>query len=313
MSDTLALAGRLQSESDAALSRLLNGRHLAKRDLRDFFDLADALLTPESIQDALSGLDRATLASIARGGVPAADAPAPLQAAFEAMLLAEVDGLLQPYDSVRQTLESWPSLGLPSIADLSDVPAPAAPPPPTADERGSTDSVAAERAFETCIAVSELTNALAITPGRELAKGGLAVPDAKRLSAATGQPPEDMNAVLRVAETAGLTLRESASWYATPFSREWMLLPLAARWGHLAAAWKDALPEAVRDVLCGRIDSVWGDSLAEYLRWLYPAGGDGLNQQIDEFTTDAERLGIVVSGFASTAGTALARPARVHE
>ncbi|RFA07223.1 hypothetical protein B7R21_13420 [Subtercola boreus] len=305
MSDTLALASRLQTESDDALISLLESRNLSGRDLRDFFDLADALLRPESVMDALSHLDRPTLALVAEGGVRVADASPPLLDAAAAMLLADVDGVLQPYDSVRAVLEGWPAAGLPSISDLAGVEAPTAPPAPSSVERDGTDRIAAESAFETTVAVTELTNALATLPARELAKGGLAVPDAKRLAAATGQPPETMNVILRVARIAGLAARENSSWFATPYSREWMLLPLAERWGRLASAWLSALHENVRDVLCRRIDSTWGENLTEYLEWLYPAGGEGLSRQIAEFTVDAERLGIVTAGFASSAGTAL--------
>ncbi|RFA19305.1 helicase-associated domain-containing protein [Subtercola boreus] len=305
MSDTLALASRLQTESDAALVGLLNSRHLAKRDLRDFFDLADALLAPESIQDALAHLDRETLALVATGGIPRDSAPAAVSKAYDAGLLADVDGILQPYESVLHVLGSWPERGLPSIAELSSVAAPEAPEALSDGQRGSTDQLAAERAFETTVAVTELTNALATTPARELAKGGLAVPDAKRLSAATGQAADLMNTVLRVAATAGLTTRENSSWFSTSASREWMLLPLAKRWGTLSSAWVAALPENVRLVLCNRVHSVWGESLADYLRWLYPAGGANLTDQIEQFTVDAERLGIAIAGCASSAGTAL--------
>ncbi|MDF2442446.1 MAG: hypothetical protein JWR01_649, partial [Subtercola sp.] len=305
MSDTLALASRLQTESDDALISLLESRHLSGRDLRDFFDLADALLRPDSVMDALSHLDRPTLTLVAEGGTRVADASPLLLAAAAEMLLADVDGVLQPYDSVRAVLEGWPAAGLPSVSDLAGVQPPAAPTAPSSAERNGTDRIAAESAFETTIAVTELTNALATLPARELAKGGLAVPDAKRLAAATGQPPETMNVILRVARIAGLAARENSSWFATPYSREWMLLPLAERWGRLASAWLSALDTNVREVLCRRIDSTWGENLTEYLQWLYPAGGEGLSRQIAEFTTDAERLGIVTAGFASSAGTAL--------
>src|ERR1700712_1521245 len=98
MSDTLALASRLQAESDDALITLLTARHLAKRDLRDFFDLADALLSPESVQDALSRLDRPTLAAVAEGDTPISGASDELRDAFHSMLLFDSDGILKPYD-----------------------------------------------------------------------------------------------------------------------------------------------------------------------------------------------------------------------
>ncbi|MEA9986385.1 helicase-associated domain-containing protein [Subtercola sp. RTI3] len=305
MSDTLALASRLQSESDAALITLLTGRHLSKRDLRDFFDLADALLTPESVQDALSRLDRPTLAAIAAGTTPRSSASPELLRAFAAMLLIDIDGVLKPYDAVAAVLESWPGSSLPSPAELGSVEAPRAAAPPSTHTRSNTDQLSAERAFETTVAVTEVVNALHLSPARELAKGGLAVPDAKRLAAVTGFEPDQMNAVLRVAATAGLAVRDGSSWFASAGSRAWLLTPMAERWGALAGSWLAELPESIVAVLRTRIDAVWGESLAAYLRWLYPAGGAALDAQIAELGDDSERLGIAIDGVASSAGTAL--------
>ncbi|MCU1476976.1 MAG: hypothetical protein JWQ64_1669 [Subtercola sp.] len=305
MSDTLALASRLQAESDDALVSLLTARHLAKRDLRDFFDLADALLSPDSVNDALSHLDRPTLAALAGASTPLAGASADLKSAFTSMLAFEADGVLKPYDGVTAVLESWPLRGLPSTAELANVPAPEVPTHASGDQQAQADVRAGEHAFETTVAVTELAIALAQAPARELAKGGLAVPDSKRLAAATGLAPEQMNAIIRVAEAAGLTVRDGASWFGSSYAREWVLAPLAERWGVLAAAWLDALPEQIVGVLQNRVDSVWGQSLTDYLAWLYPAGGPQLTAQIAELTLDAERLGIADSGRASTAGMAL--------
>ena len=305
MSDTLALASRLQAESDEALITLLTARHLAKRDLRDFFDLADALLSPESVQDALSRLDRPTLAAVAGGETPIASASDDLRQAFDSMLLFESDGILKPYDGVLAVLGAWPQQGLPSTAELVSVQAPDVPVNTSGDRQEQADLLAGERAFETTVAVTELAIALTQAPARELAKGGLAVPDSKRLAAATGLEPLQMNAIIKVAETAGLTAREGSSWFSSPYAREWLLLPLAERWGVLASAWLDALPEQIVTVLQSRVDAVWGDHLTDYLVWLYPAGGPELTAQIAELTIDAERLGIANSGRASSAGTAL--------
>ncbi|GAA0997808.1 helicase-associated domain-containing protein [Subtercola frigoramans] len=305
MSDTLALAGRLQTESDDALITLLTARNLSKRDLRDFFDLADALLSPDSVHEALSHLDRHTLGQIGTGSVDTATATPALRAAFSLMLLVEEDGRFEPYDGVRSVLLAWPERGLPSIDELVSGVAPTSAAPPSLAAGAKTDEIAAERAFETTVAVTELATALQTAPARELAKGGLAVPDAKRLAAATGLAPEAMNSILRVSTIAGLTHREGASWFGSATAGEWMLQPLARRWGTLASAWLDALPPQIVDVLRSRLDSVWGEPLAEYLRWLYPAGGDELAEQIDEFTIDAERLGIAGLGLASAAGAAL--------
>ncbi|UFS59607.1 helicase-associated domain-containing protein [Subtercola endophyticus] len=292
MSDTLALAGRLQLESDDALVWLLTARHLARRDLRDFFDLADALLTPDSIQDALSKLDRPTLAALAAGDTPVSTASSALTGAVALMLAHDVEAQVTPYDSVVAVLDSWPNLGLPSVAELSSVTAPEVPAPSSTEQRAVVDRVSAERALATTVAVTELVIALETTPARELAKGGVAVPDAKRLSAATGLAADDVNAIIRLARLAGLAQRDGLSWHATAHARRWVMLPLAERWGQLAAAWLQALPTEIAGVLRGMNDSYWAQNVVDYLRWLYPAGGEALLSETNHLLDDADRLGI---------------------
>ena len=64
----LAFAAHLRSLSDAELVTLLGARELREAGIKDFFDLSDALLDPASVQQALSRLDRPTLAAIATVG-----------------------------------------------------------------------------------------------------------------------------------------------------------------------------------------------------------------------------------------------------
>lgn len=65
---TLALAARLRALDDAHLVRLIAERDVRSGDIRDFFDLAEALLDRGSVQAALQRLDRPTLALLAVAG-----------------------------------------------------------------------------------------------------------------------------------------------------------------------------------------------------------------------------------------------------
>jgi hypothetical protein len=75
----LTLASRLRALDDATLRRTLKLRSVSAAGIRDFFDLAEALLEPDAVQRALAQLDRATLAVLAVAGELAAttDAAAP--------------------------------------------------------------------------------------------------------------------------------------------------------------------------------------------------------------------------------------------
>ena len=61
MSSALDLAGVLRSSAPDDLVRLLSARLLRASSVNDAFDLADTLLDPSSVRDALSHLDRTEL------------------------------------------------------------------------------------------------------------------------------------------------------------------------------------------------------------------------------------------------------------
>jgi len=64
----LTLASRLRALDDQELRRTIEIRAVSPTGIRDFFDLAEALLDPSAIQRAVAHLDRATLALLAVAG-----------------------------------------------------------------------------------------------------------------------------------------------------------------------------------------------------------------------------------------------------
>ena len=69
----LSLATRLRAMDDESLRLAIAARPVSATGIRDFFDLAESLLDPASVQAALMHLDRATLAVLAVAGEPHAD------------------------------------------------------------------------------------------------------------------------------------------------------------------------------------------------------------------------------------------------
>src|SRR5690606_8653542 len=141
----LALAARLRALDDDELTRLVAARGIRDTGIRDFFDLAEALLDRGSVQAALERLDRPTLAVLATagelaesGGPPTAEQVAQhlglpvsevanrLEIVVDAGLAASEAGRFVPWDAVVEQLRAWPAFGLPSTAQLVDVPPPPA-------------------------------------------------------------------------------------------------------------------------------------------------------------------------------------------
>ena len=320
----LALAAQLRALSDAELSALLGAREVRGASIKDFFDLADALLDPDSIQLALGRLDRSALVTLAtlsdsdtpvtaqdaaalvtaRGAAPAAVA-AHLAAAARMALVTRADDRYAVPTAVAQRLKGWPALGLPSLDELQATPAPAALVPVSQTEVRVTDAGSAEHAFATSTSIVELISELQHESARELARGGVALPDSKRLAASMGVDIERVPELLDIANRAGLVALDSGRWMPTSASADWLSGSSGQRWARLASAWLERLPADIRVILGHRAHAVWGDQLQEYVDWLFPAGGEHMRERVLIYTRDAQLLGITSDHVPSTPGTAL--------
>lgn len=347
----LSLATRLRAFDDDTLRRAVEARAVAPAGIRDFFDLADALLDPAAVQRSLAHLDRATLAVLAAAGelVTAAVAaaarrtaadpaaadlnatvPAPTIAEVAAHLTdtngsvvtedhvrshaAELDALLlclvaedrvRPYTAVSAQLETWPAQGLPNAVELA---ADAAPPelaPPEGLDVTFTDRLAAERAFACVSSIAELVSELARDPARELSRGGLGLPDTKRLALVTSVEIDVVATLVTIAARAGLIAHSEGYWMETEAGESWLIKPTTERWATLAQTWYTALPSSVRGILPREPGASWGQGLHGFVDWLYPAGGDWMESQVAEFARDAEFIGVTAHEATSSAGAHL--------
>jgi hypothetical protein len=320
----LALAARLRALDDNALARLVTDRGIRQHGIRDFFDLAEALLDRSSVQAALQRLDRPTLALLAVAGELASTTGAPTAAQLAAALhlpayeiserivAAERAGLLgveanrlAPWDAVTEQLAAWPAFGLPSRAELVSSTPPAALEPVSESDARFVDRGAGDRAFGTLTAVTELLMALRDEPARQLARGGVALPDGRRLAAATGVDSDQIDLLLDIASRAGLAELENGAWTPTEAAPAWLSGSRVDRWATLAGAWLDRLPDELRTVLRQRAHAVWGDGLTEFVEWLFPAGGDWIRERLTSVAREAELLGLTGGSTPSTPGAAL--------
>ena len=304
-SSALALAARLRVDSDDELVALLRAREVRDSGIRDFFDLAEKLLDPASIQLALSRLDRPTLAVVSALGSGATTGDdRSLSIAREWGLVVDTDGIWSTFDAVTNVLQGWPAIGLPSAAELAE-PAPTTLEPVSTVDLAVTDAAASDRAFATTAGVAEIVAAVERTPARELARGGIALPDSRRLAEAASIDLADVPALQRIAENAGLIALEGGFWFASDIANDWMLRSTAERWSTLAGAWLERLPDDIRELLGDRSRSLWGEHFEEYLRWFFPAGGERMLERVATHTRAAVLLGIIVNQAPSSPGTAL--------
>ncbi|WP_150307995.1 helicase-associated domain-containing protein [Planctomonas psychrotolerans] len=342
MSTLLALATRLRGMPEHELLAALRLREVSVTGISDYFDLAEALLDQGAISRALARLSRAplsvlssaahlastgarpTAASIAERIATFSDTPPSVASIAESVLgaralllidadthadadagSADADATIVPYDAVVEAFAAWPAKGLPDEATLAGERPPASLDRVDLEPGSTTDQLAAERAFATVAAVAELLAELAEQPARELSRGGLALPDSKRLAGAMSLDLDDVPAVVSIAERAGLVVLESSSWLVTEASTAWLLDSSVSRWTTLAEAWLDALPADIRGILRARSRARWGDGLLAFVNWDYPMGGEWLQGRVDDVVRDAEFLGLAAHSGPSTPGSAL--------
>jgi hypothetical protein len=138
VTDTLALATSLRAWPDEAIRTLLTARSISPdARISDLFDLADLLFDPERVQQALSHLDRRTLALASGAPVdPSDDTDVARQRHLVTLALGTgtpraVDPLdidpvtYRTFAAVAAVLASWPERDLPDAEALANEPAPA--------------------------------------------------------------------------------------------------------------------------------------------------------------------------------------------
>lgn len=316
----LELAARLRSLPRTDLGAALAAREFDATGIRDLFDLAEVLLAPDSLDHVISRLDRPRLAVLAATATLTADhtdttidaiaaelgrlgasseltgaVPQLLDRLAEALLLVVHDERVHLPAAVGARLAVRMERDVPPAADL------AAPAPPVLVgvddvDRTLLDRRAAEAAYATVAATAELLAAVGNQPARELAKGGLTLPDSKRLAEACGIDLDALPRLFHRADEAGLVLRDGAYWLESDIGAEWSQLDSAARWQRLAEQWLARIPPSLRELVARRSESLSATDLRDDVRWLYPAGGRWLDDGLDRLVDDAEALGLAVAG-----------------
>jgi hypothetical protein len=218
------VAQRLSAASDRALSELFRSRRIAVNAApatgwRDFFDAAEYLLEPASIDAGLASLPRHDLVSLAAGG------------SRELLALTDADG--QALDAVAERLSAI------DIAPLPDAP------PRAADHAESAQ--AAEHAFRTLSGLADVLIHALHTPLARIGTGALSVTERRRLAEqGFASSPAEAELLVRIAVTTGLLVGRDRNLGVTASGKRWLGLATPERWSMLAVRLREALPAGLR-------------------------------------------------------------------
>jgi hypothetical protein len=232
VSDARALATRLADLGDAALAETLAARGISPQSgWHDFFDAAEALLDPASIDRALTRLDRHALSALEAGAGPIGG---------EAARLALVDEDGTPYAAVVERV---------LIAAAADPDAFRAL-PPTADPvpaEPRAAAAAAERAFTTAGSLADVLLACLHAPFSRTGAGPVSAIDRRRLTDAGAiEFADELEDLLASASDAGLAAAHDREWVVTEVGERWLEAPTPQRWETIAEGFRTRLPKGLR-------------------------------------------------------------------
>ena len=223
------LAVWLAAATDAQLAALFQARGV-RDDVAwaDFFDAAEALLDPGSIERMLPGLSLAeasALHSAAHGG-DAEDQTDRLVG----LALLRPDGT--PAPPVADAVTARPA----------PLPAETARAEPASEHAAAR---AAERAFTSVASTADLLLLASETPLALLAGGNLAAGEKRRFAEA-GTPAEILDDLAAIAVDAEIVSTGARRLRVTANGEAWLRMPASQRWSHLASAFRAALPRGLR-------------------------------------------------------------------
>ncbi|WP_194410960.1 helicase-associated domain-containing protein [Microbacterium cremeum] len=264
VSDARALATWLAARGDAALAETLAARGVSPQiGWHDFFDAAEGLLDPSSLDRALTRLERRELAALATGTAAPAGA---------AMRLGLVDDEGHPFGAVADRIALIARTRPDAVAATADLGADPAPASTVAA------AAAAERAFTTAGSLADVLLACLHSPLARTGAGSVSAVDRRRL-AETGAiaAVDDLEDLLASAAAARLAVAHDREWVVTTAGETWLETSTPGRWTAIADGFRAGLPSGIRTPDGGFVaPALWRDAYPLDDEW--PARADRLRR-----------------------------------
>jgi hypothetical protein len=289
VSDLYRLALALRSADDAALNILVHERSLSLAEFKDFFDLAQAVLTPKSQALLVSSLSNSEIGSLR--SLLAEEKVSKEQVGFLANDLY-VWSSKEPvvYDWLAERLKESPrTSSLRVVAEDTNAP-----------DQESIDRDCGIHAFEAMQSITELIFSLDQNFVREVSKGSMGLPDVKRLSSHLGKTKEYVKAILEVAKVSGVVAISEKRFHPTDLADSWIASDPKTRWQLLVNAWLAVLGASGAKELALQHSQNPNKSLTELIGSSFPLVNASAQSRIARVPELADAIGLSVTGFAAS-------------
>jgi hypothetical protein len=289
LSDLFRLATALRAAPDASLGLVVHERSLALSDYKDFFDLANAILTPKSQALTVAAITNPMLTSLRALASSEKVSKEQLQLLSSEFLIWSVE---EPkvYDWVKDRLgESPKTSSLTVVSEDAQLP-----------DQNAIDLDCGIQAFEAMQAVTELIFDLDQHLVREVAKGSLGLPDVKRTSAHLGKNKDYVKTIFELAKVAGLISSNEKRFQPTALADSWITATPKARWLILCEAWLSLLgPAGSKEVLL-QLNQNKSSSVKKLIQSAFPFASLAPASRINRLPEMADQIGLSSGGVRSS-------------
>jgi hypothetical protein len=254
-------------------------------DYKDFFDLANALLTPKSQALTVAGITNQMLGSLRSLVASEKVSKEQVNLLGRELLVWSVD---EPsvYDWLKDRLNESPRTASLSVVSNEAIDT----------DQGAIDLDCGIHAFEAMQAVTELIFDLDQHLVREVAKGALGLPDVKRASAHLGKSKEYVKTIFELAKVAGLISASERRFQPTALADSWMIASPKARWLMLCEAWTSMLGPAGLKEVSTQLAQHKSKKLRDLIQISFPFASLAPASRINRLAEMADQIGLTSAG-----------------
>jgi len=291
MSEVLQVAKALSRSTDLEIERIIGIRLMPSSAFKDFFDFAQALVKPQNVKGAVAGLTSNQIAAfnnLLTGKSTKADLESLEVLAKLFLVEKKIDGAKTTFlpletaktifkDLVNQEFRNRVGEFNLSLETLNS-------------NHELTDPQAGVGAFETAQALTELIIELEQRLVPEVGRGGVGLPELKRLASFLGKDVEYARRLYSLAQIAGLIVLYQKRWRVGSNYQLWLKSTPAERWLLLANAWLLLLgPESAKELSEEK-------DLSQAMTKTFPLATEGITSHMTDLIKLAELIGLTADG-----------------
>lgn len=291
MSEVLQVAKALAQSSDSDLVGVVGIRLMPTSAFNDFFDLATALIKPQNVASAVTGLTRAQIfafSDLLESKVSNRSATESLVKLF--LVLKSEDGSYRPLEAA---VTAFKQLVTPKVlAEIKAVTHSSF--EEIVYDQSFVDSQAGLSAFETIQALTELVIELEQHYVREVGRGQVGLPELKRLALHLGRDVDYARLLYALAQMSSLIGVSDKRWKVGSEYQTWLSATPTKRWQHIATTWISLLGDT------SSFELLKSKNLAQAFQETFPIARDGVLSHITRLISFAELIGLASSNLMSS-------------